>query len=130
MWKNIWNSKGKAQNAVDFSIADLMKFDGFDTGNASAFDEKAWLKYAREVAQTCAIANGEKRILEIGCGSGGFLKALNNINNALKINGIDYSESLLKIAKSVMPQGVFVYDEAKNLNTARQFGGGGRVILI
>lgn len=125
MWKAIWSSKGEKQNLANYRIADLMQLDGFDTGNALSFDEQAWLKYAREVAQICAIENGEKRILEIGCGSGGFLKALSNINNALKIHGIDYSKSLLKVAQSVIPQGVFVLDEAKNLDAAPQFGGGG-----
>ena len=112
MWKNIWQSKGKNLKNINLDISDLINLDGFDTSGKS-FNKNSWIEYVEYVSNTTNINNGKKSVLEIGCGSGAFLKVLSDIiNSKLNINGIDYSDSLINIAKNIIKDGNFYCDEA------------------
>lgn len=112
MWKNIWQSKGKNLKNINLDISDLINLDGFDTSGKS-FNKNSWIEYVEYVSNTANINNGKKSVLEIGCGSGAFLKVLSDIiNDKLNISGIDYSDSLINIAKNIIKDGNFYCDEA------------------
>lgn len=49
-------------------------------------------------------------------GGGAFLKVLSSINTNLRIYGIDYSNTLIEIAKCVIKNGEFFCDEAINID--------------
>jgi len=55
-----------------------------------------------------------RSLLEVGCGSAALLYALNKINN-LQLSGVDYSQSLIKIAKRACPEFDLRVSEANQL---------------
>lgn len=112
MWRKIWQSKGENPQNRNLSVFDLMKIDGFDT--SKDLDEKSWVAYAKHIADSAQI-NDNAAILEIGCGGGAFLKVLCEIFDGLDIYGLDYSSSLINIAKSVI-DGTFYCDEANKID--------------
>ena len=57
--------------------------------------------------------NDVKNLLEIGCGSGGFLKTISDKYPGVNYYGVDYSESLIEIAKNNI-DGVFNVFDATN----------------
>ena len=108
-WKSIWNSKNIQKNA-EITISDLIKLNGFDTGVGSYTCEE-WLIMTEEFVNLFELKN-DQNIYEIGCGAGAFLYA---IKNKVDVNcyGIDYSESLIDIAKKYL-NGSFKVAEANN----------------
>lgn len=124
MWKNIWQSKGKNIKDINLDISDLINLDGFDTSGKS-FNKNSWIEYVEYVSDTVKINKGKKSVLEIGCGSGAFLKVLSDIvNDKLNIYGMDYSDSFINIAKNIMKNGNFYCEEAikiDNLFTDKKF---------
>lgn len=66
---------------------------------ASAYDERYKSSYLTEVEKSLLNSASEsnvKSILEVGCGTGRWLRALTTLNK--KLFGLDYSQEMLKIA--------------------------------
>ena len=109
-WKEIWGKK-----LIDLKqkiiLDDLIKADGFDTGVGS-YDESSWRRLVADI-QSRINVKATENVLEIGCGGGALLFALNEIVKA-HYYGVDYSESLIQIAKRALPNGQFVISEAKD----------------
>ncbi len=59
--------------------------------------------------------NQNDTILDIGCGPG--ISAKYFIEKGLNVVGIDFSEKMIEIAKSKVPQGTFFVMDLKNINT-------------
>jgi cyclopropane fatty-acyl-phospholipid synthase-like methyltransferase len=116
-WKEIW---GRRTHATEESLdlATLIKLDGFDTG-AGRIEAADWQNYAGVIAQKLALKDGDS-IYELGCGAGAFLFALRQLHT-LKVGGLDYSAALIKTASRAMPDGYFIADEAKNVETDSQY---------
>ena len=112
-WKQIWEQKSnKASSEIEISIKKLISLNGFDTGVGS-YDEKNWLKMVSDFCLRAPVFENSK-ILEIGCGCGAFLYQINQIKN-VNLHGIDYSKSLIEIAKTALPEGKFKVGEANDL---------------
>ena len=110
-WLEVWNSRtGPARD-----LADLIALDGFDKG-AGKISVKSWLKFVAEISKELDLAaHADCEILELGCGAGAFLLALTKVNPNVKIRarGIDFSESLLAIAKEMIPDGYFQQEDLR-----------------
>jgi SAM-dependent methyltransferase len=104
-WLQVWDSRtGPARD-----LADLIALDGFDKG-AGKISVKSWLKFVAEISKELDLAaHADCEILELGCGAGAFLLALIRVNPNVKIrtSGVDFSESLLAIARQMIPDGYF-----------------------
>ena len=115
-WYDIWLKKGSATK-VDKKdtrkLLDLIKFDGFDSGGG-VMTESFWLALIESVCKKINFKNGSN-LIEIGCGAGAFLYPFYN-RGTLNITGVDYSESLLKIAREAMPKAHFICAEANSLS--------------
>lgn len=114
-WHEIWLKKGRAvtiDKNKNQQLIDLIKLDGFDTGGG-AMTEQAWLELVGLVHQKINLKKNDN-IIEIGCGAGAFLYPF-YCEELYNITGIDYSDSLIEIAKKVMPKANLVCAEAKHL---------------
>lgn len=107
-WKRLWNNR-KIPNQKQFDLQSLIEVDGFDNGVGS-YNEASWREMVRMFAEQVNLKTGDK-VLEIGCGGGAFLFALSEILE-IDIHGIDYSESLVSLAKKAVPHGHFKLSEA------------------
>lgn len=111
-WRSIW-SKKQQLNDNNISLESLIKADGFDTGVGS-YTSESWNLMVDDFCNRVKIKNTDN-VIELGCGSGAFIFAANNICKANWF-GIDYSESLIKTAIKAIPEGNFIVDEALNEN--------------
>lgn len=114
-WRKLWASRTPDSSVLDDDA--LLRLAGYD----SPFCRCTALDYAdhvAEIAQFMGIERGAS-ILDIGCGPGLFYK---HIRVPLSLYcGIDYSHSLLKIGKAILPAGVFINLEASSID-AIQYG--------
>ena len=115
-WKEIWNKRSADQDK--YSLDDLIKLDGFDTG-AGKINENDWRYLTNKVAEVLGLQDDDT-VFEVGCGAGAFLYSLLE-DYDLKVGGLDYSEGLIEIAKKVMPDGNWILDEAKNIPDDQEF---------
>ena len=106
-WEAIWNNR-QSENGYD--LVDLIKTNGFD-GAGTSFNTEAWVKYVTSFKKTIPI-NPSDSIFEFGCGCGAFLLPFYEMGHA--VGGIDYSETLIKIAKTVMDKGDLEVNNAKD----------------
>jgi len=113
LWKSIWSGK-RFDGKTAPCLADLIRINGFDTGVGS-YTEQEWSGMVGDALQRMNAKNG-MNILDIGCGSGAWLYAASIYNN-LNAWGIDYSQSLVDVARIAMPGGVFLNGEALHLNS-------------
>ena len=111
-WKEIW-SKKTIKNLSDISLEQLILADGFDTGVGS-YNQFQWKEMVADIIQRTALTKDDN-ILELGCGSGAFLYAMNEIVEA-NFYGIDYSDSLIQVANKAIPNGHFITDEVIHKN--------------
>jgi SAM-dependent methyltransferase len=101
-WRDIWSRKG-----LDESVP-LHVINGADLLSA---DE--WQAMVDMVSAPLALRAGD-RVLECGCGAGAFLGSLVNRHDGLAISGLDYSETLLAIARRRL-DGTFVLGDMRDL---------------
>ena len=88
VWQNIWKLKG-----VMIENTALHHVNGF-----LQLDELQYADMVKTLIDPICI-NRESSILDCGCGSGAFLREIQRQYGCINIAGIDYSESLIKIAK-------------------------------
>lgn len=114
-WKSVWsNRSGEAD-----SLEDLLMLNGFDSG-AGLVSATSWLGYVSSVVGEFDIKPGES-ILELGCGAGAFLKALQDTVGGLEISGVDYSPALLEVAQRVLPDGEFTEADLHDFQIEQDF---------
>jgi 2-polyprenyl-3-methyl-5-hydroxy-6-metoxy-1,4-benzoquinol methylase len=108
-WKEIWNNRERVHKII---LEILMKADGFDspTGEFSIDD---WIEYTNTLYARLDIKENES-IFEVGCGSGAFVYPL--FQEGYRVGGIDYSEILIKLAKSVMDNENFINGDALDMD--------------
>jgi len=109
-WKQIW-SKKQLSSTQHGSLHDLIVAAGFDTGVGS-YDEDSWRKMVVDFLNRTKL-NEAANVLELGCGSGAFIFALNELVQA-RYYGLDYSSSLIDIAKIALPEARLVATEANS----------------
>lgn len=98
-WKEIWGNQDRVEKII---LECLIKANGFDS--TGKFESKSWLEYTSILYKLIGIKNLD-RIFEFGCGAGAFLYPLYLQN--YNVNGIDYSETLIKLAKAFITMGDF-----------------------
>jgi len=103
VWKGIWNKKGQQANSS------LHHIDGFDL-----LDVKQWNRMVYQITKPIGIKSGDL-IFECGCGAGAFLLSILKYYPDIKVSGIDYSESLLEIARKSL-NGDFYYADMTNID--------------
>ena len=114
-WKRVWQTRATDKEITDLS--ELIKLNGWDspTGDFSVVN---WLSYIEHVSQHVGIQKDDT-IFEVGCGSGAFLYPFYQQEH--EIAGVDYSETLISIAKRVMPKGIFSVMEAIEIVTKNKY---------
>jgi SAM-dependent methyltransferase len=119
-WHEIWNKRVmiSPNQTKDISLQDLLIADGFDTGAGKLNSLKNWEEYVNLISQKIDLAPRDS-IFEIGCGSGAFLYLW--FQEGHLVEGIDYSENLISLAKRVMKGMNFRVSEAINVNTNEKF---------
>lgn len=113
-WRKIWNDDNRVKNII---LDCLVRADGFD-GGAGSFSVDDWLYYTNMHYEQLEI-DASDSLFELGCGSGAFLYPL--YLSGHKIGGLDYSETLIEIARRFLPGAGFVVQDALSLNTSELF---------
>lgn len=109
-WKDVWRAKG-AKAPSEPTVADLMVLNGYDSGaGLAAFD--ALDAFSARAGARLDIKPG-KRLLEVGCGSGAWLR--HHYLNGVQVSGVDFSAAHLRAARHVMPAGGFATADARSL---------------
>jgi SAM-dependent methyltransferase len=109
-WQEIWNRR-VSEGSLD--LAQLVRLDGFD-GGAGRIEAKDWQVYCDIIGKKLGIRNGHS-VFEVGCGAGAFLFALRK-TWAIEIGGLDYSTSLIDVARKAIPNGQFQVGDAREIS--------------
>lgn len=118
-WEKIWNKKIANEELLhkDFETVfmELKRLTGNDT-TGKGVEFQGFMKQYADI-KTNISNDGKKKIksvFEVGCGSGPFLLAFQR--DGYKIGGVDYSKSLIDVAKKILINPVELYcGEANNL---------------
>jgi SAM-dependent methyltransferase len=116
-WKKIWESRSLSTRHL-WGLEDLIRLDGFDVG-AGHIDVTDWRSNARVISERLGICDNQS-VYEVGCGSGAFLYALMELR-AISVGGLDYSDSLINVARMVIQAGDFSSIEAVDLLSYLKF---------
>ena len=109
-WHALWRTKGLTA-PPNPALFDLIKADGFDSG-AGDHTEASWLSFSSLIIERLDL-DAESTVLEVGCGAGAFL--LPAYLEGIRVFGIDYSPSLVRVAARAMPSGRFAVATANRL---------------
>lgn len=115
-WHDVWSQRtlndhtdgGRAPTLEDLIVA-----DGFNTGFGD-IEVDAWSEFSSRTYDLFDLNPGDS-LFDVGCGSGAFLFPASR--RGIDVGGIDYSESLIGIAKLAMPEGTFEVCDANELET-------------
>lgn len=112
-WHEVWNRKGRVAANVSkpLGLIDLIAFDGFDIGGG-CFDEANWLDYVTEIEANLNISAGNY-VCEVGCGAGALLYIF--YEHGVRITGVDYADTLVAVARGMMPDMMFFVGQANQL---------------
>ncbi|MDA9337361.1 class I SAM-dependent methyltransferase [Planktomarina temperata] len=115
-WRKIWGNKVCDNENIELS--ELIKLDGFDSG-FTGYSEQEWKDMTADAAMRSNLKSGDT-ILEVGCGSGAFLYCL-DAKYDVRVYGLDYSRSLIDVAKKVIPTAHFTVSDAKSYSYELNF---------
>lgn len=109
-WHKIWSDRTiQMPCCLDVSLGSLIRANGFDTGTGT-YREDQWVSLTADLIRRFHI-DASSRIFEVGCGSGALLYSLYQ-HVGCSCSGIDYSASLISIAKRALPRGHFAAVDA------------------
>lgn len=114
-WHDIWETRSSNNNLS--TLANLLVLDGFDTG-FSNIEESVWCDYIKYIKQKLQITS-DTSVFEVGCGAGAFLYPLYKDN--IVVSGLDSSNTLINIAREVMPNASFICTEAALLDPNEKY---------
>jgi ubiquinone/menaquinone biosynthesis C-methylase UbiE len=110
-WQEIWTNR-----IVDLKngnvLEQLIAADGFDHGPVR-YSAEHWLVMVGDALERAGVGQGSA-LLEIGCGAGAFLLAAAMLKRC-RVFGIDYSKTLIDIAREKISEGQFVVAEANQV---------------
>ena len=89
-WKGVWERKGQ------IDAPHLHHLNGYDLLSADEWDEMV-----AKVAQPLGLKAGQ-HVIECGCGAGAFLASLLRVYPGITVSGMDYSDSLVKVAQKAL----------------------------
>jgi ubiquinone/menaquinone biosynthesis C-methylase UbiE len=116
-WKDIFENFIDDKQIQDYSYKNLLKAAGHYNSKSGGYRVNEWIKECRLIENKISLKKKDK-LLEIGSGSGALLKFFSKKN---KIYGVDYSVSLLSLAKKALPSGKFILCEANKINFNKSF---------
>lgn len=111
-WIKIWNDRSKISKKK-ITLSDLISLNGFDHSTKD-YNQISWKLLVKDFLNRTKLKKGQN-FLEIGCGSGAFLFACNNLVKA-NYYGFDYSKNQIKIAKKTLPNVNLKIFEAKEFD--------------
>ena len=114
-WKEIWNKR--VHLSEDATLDALIKADGFD-GGAGQVNVDNWQNYIQDISKQVYLKDTDT-IFEIGCGAGAFIYPF--FLKGHKVGGIDYSKSMVNLAKITMPGMVFESKDAVQFETSYKY---------
>ena len=115
-WHDVWSRRTLNDDSDGGSaptLEDLIVADGFNTGHGD-IEVEAWSEFTSRTYELFDLSPGDS-LFDVGCGSGAFLYPASR--RGIDVGGIDYSTSLIDIAKRAMPDGSFDVREADELET-------------
>ena len=112
-WKDVW-ARREVTPQQGSTLAQLLAADGYDTGFGT-LAETSWIDFVRRRANDLGIGPGSS-VFEVGCGAGALLFELRRLGCA--VGGIDWSPSLIRVARSVLPGADFEVKEASMLDVS------------
>jgi len=104
-WRAVWSQKARELGGECPSVIDGYHF----------IFEAQYNELIRRVIAPMNLKAGQS-MLECGCGSGAFLKAVDLACPGLKLFGVDYSESMLEASRAKMPGAAFLFGDIRNLS--------------
>jgi SAM-dependent methyltransferase len=114
-WENIWSKEKEIVGNI--SLEKLLWVDGFDSG-AGKVSVVDWVRFLENTSNKLDIKPHDS-IFEVGCGGGAFLYYFYNLGH--KVAGIDFSTSLIQIARRAMPEMNFEVQSAIDLSTVEDY---------
>lgn len=114
-WREIWGSRSGYENSTALERA--IQLDGFDNAG-DAISAEDWRRYVHSMAERMRIRSGAS-VFEVGCGAGAFLIPLHELGT--NIGGIDYSPSLIKVGRSLLPSARLKVCDALDLDVSRLY---------
>jgi len=114
-WHAIWQRRTPYPDLTS-TLAQLIPLDGYNAFGGPS--ETNWLAYIEQIAARLPIAS-DASVFDVGCGSGAFLYPFYQAGR--RVGGLDYSETLVNIARATMPNADLQVGEATTLNTAETF---------
>ncbi len=100
-WKETWTHK-----AIDLHDEPLHVVDGY-----GFIDADAYRRLAQQVIAPAGLAPGD-RVLEVGCGAGAFLDAVDASVPGLALHGVDICEAMVALARVRQPRVRFEVGDA------------------
>lgn len=117
-WKDIWNKSVAGQGIHEsVDIKSLLEMDGFNSSGHSV-NAQEFIDFILSVSAESGVAEGDS-IYEVGCGGGAILKIFQQYCKCSIIGGIDYSNTLIDVAKKQFPFSRFECGEASDLNLSK-----------
>ena len=113
-WREIWNRR-RPERGQALSLDLLIALNGFDTGD-HAVKASEWRLNAQRVVAALDVNQGEC-VFEVGCGSGAFLFAIQE-QVRCRVSGIDFSGSLIDVARELFPGSRFDVASATDMGVA------------
>lgn len=107
-WKAIWEKREAAFEGIDpddvrAMFLELKRADGFDVvGDGIPYEELLAQYEATKAGLGLDAAKGQS-VFEVGCGAGANLYLF--AQEGFRVGGLDYSEQLIRICKSVLGGG-------------------------
>ena len=124
-WKNVWEKRpGSVETTEDVfdMFCKLKAADGFDVQTSENYYPEM-LQQWKDMNE--AIKNGVKTpvrsVYEVGCGSGVNLYLFHQLAGMESLGGMDYSESLVRLAKQVLNTADIICDEAIRLRESPKY---------
>ena len=115
-WKNVWERKGASSSLdalregdVHQLFVELKKLDGFDVV-AEGLSLAALLSQYKQTMEMLSARTKIRSVYEVGCGCGANLLLMEH--DGIECGGIDYSSSLVGIAKTVLKSDDIICAEA------------------
>ena len=121
-WNEIWNKRTSVIEAEDdiFSMfCKLKSANGFDTQDEEGYYESFFKEWQRMEEMIHSLAGDYESVYEVGCGSGVNLYLFNKLVGINKLGGIDYSDNLIKVAKSCIESEDIASGEADFINNEK-----------
>lgn len=115
-WKSVWEAKTEVYS--ESTLTSLIKTDGFDSVYAQ-YSNQEWETICRKIINHSQF-EAQSKTLEIGCGSGALIYCISGLVQG-EFYGIDFSKSLIEIAKRTMPSHSWNVQESCNLSFPENF---------